>query len=385
MLEENMTTNKIAMFVDFDLLMEQALREIGSTWFYDSFYLFGFTTLGLVSLVTNLISYFIFNGPFFARKPLYAYLKVSCLNSALVSLFSITNLLWSSRRYHAFANTELATILRCYIKHPVILVGYFYGSMLDIVFALERLAEITNLRAEFRRFRPVRVCLLLFTLCFLLNLPYIFLFTPQKRFLSEHHTNVTEYFFGYGESNFALNTTIGVVLKRTQYFVRDVLTLVVLISVNVISLVNFKRKYYLAENNGIKPNNSRRGSSELMVNVRSFRTDNGSSLSLKLLNVDRSLLYFSVVKLNKKLTIMVFIICFISSVEHIFMVLGIELFTRYSGHQLKFFLVFMTNLSVLVKHSLNFFIFYNYNNFFKVRFLNLVRTKIVCFKSGRLR
>lgn len=185
---------------DLERVREEALTQIGSTWFYDTVNLLVFPPVGFFSIVGNLICYWILSGPIFSHKPLYTYLKMICLNSAMANLVSTTNFIWNTRRYLVMSNTEWASILRCYFKMPVAFGTYFYGSVLDIVLALERLCELTNQRHIFRRFSPNRVCFVLFVVCFILNFPFLFVFVPTKQILYVNPlTNTSVYLYHYGK------------------------------------------------------------------------------------------------------------------------------------------------------------------------------------------
>jgi hypothetical protein len=354
---------------------DTALRTVGSTWFYDSIFLFAFPPLALVSLVGNLISYKIFSSPYFLKKPLYTYLKVNCLNSAAIDLIYACSFLVDSRRIVSFANTEFASFLKCYVKLQLVLFAYSYGCALDIVLALERLSELTNMKHQFNRFRPTFVCAWLFLACLVLNAPFVFVFEPKQRTLYNNSTNSSSVFYFYGETRFAAFTTSGSILKNVHYFVRDICTLVLLLAINLVSLVLFRRSYSL----NVATQSATRRNSVLMINLKGNedkrllgkRKVGVGKLSLMEFRA-RRVLYFSVAKVNTMLTKMVFIICAFATLEHIFLILALQLFTAYSQPVLfKFDMFFFSDLSIFVKHSINFLIYYTCNKIFKRRFLNM--------------
>lgn len=360
---------------------ESVLRQIGSTWVYDSIFLFVFPPIGLASLLSNLISYYILSGPYFAHKPLYTYLKAMCLNSAVTNLVSISNILWNTKHYLDISNTQWTSMLRCYFKMPVAFGTYFYGSVIDIVLALERLFELTNQRHVFRRFQPSRVCLVLLIACIVFNIPFFFVFVPTRKELFNPVKNTTEYIYFYGESEFALSRT-GKVIKTVHYLFRDAFTLAILILINMISLILFRRIYY---KQGVYSLLKQHRNSTMMVNITTTRMNDTSSESsgqnkkcvsflLSQQNM-RTRWYFSVARANNMLTKMVFIICALSACEHTFVLIILNFFTD-SPFSLKSFdlqlFVFLANLSTLIKNSVNIFIFYNFNEFFKSKFLALI-------------
>lgn len=88
----------------------------------------------------------------------------------------------------------------------------------------------------------------------------------------------------------------------------------------------------------------------------------------------RTRLYLNMIQANKMLTKMVIVICTLSTLEHLFILLTIVYVTCYLKPYLVY-IFFITNVVVLLKHSINFFIFFNYNNYFHTRFLNMFRRK----------
>ena len=209
------------------------LKSYGSTHLYDAIFLFAFPPIGLISLAANIFSYVIFSARYFRNKPLYTYLKVICLNSSIINLVFAISFICASRRYLDLANTEFATYFRCYIKIPFINTCYFYGSLIDIVLAIDRLIEFTRFKGRFRQFNPTVICAFLFLLCVIINAPYILIFEPKKKPIAN------QFFYYYGESRFALSPQ-GIIFKNIQYFIRDILTLILLVFINLITLTLFR-------------------------------------------------------------------------------------------------------------------------------------------------
>ena len=221
---------------------ELELDKVGSTYIKDSVFLFVIPPAGLLSLAGNLLSYSIFSARYFEKKPLYYYLKVVCLNSSLINLIFVISFICDSRRFLELANTEFATYFRCYVKILVICTCYFYGCLLDIVLAIDRMVEFTKYKGLLRQMNPKKVCTSIALVCIAINAPYVLIFEPKKKLLV--HGNTTEEFFYYGESRFAL-TFEGRVFKNILYFIRDVLTIVVLVLINFITLYLFRYFNYI--------------------------------------------------------------------------------------------------------------------------------------------
>jgi hypothetical protein len=55
--------------------------------------------------------------------------------------------------------------------------GYFYGTILDIVIALDRIANFNGLvKRSLQKLSPYKMCIVLFVFCFLVDLAYFFVF-----------------------------------------------------------------------------------------------------------------------------------------------------------------------------------------------------------------
>lgn len=216
----------------------------------------------------------------------------------------------------------------------------------------------------------------------MINIPFFFVFEPQKEIIFvDKVTNQTEYLYKYGESDFALSQN-GKVLKNVVYFFRDILTLFILIVVNIVSVILFRNIYYNRDSKILKTLAAKRRNSLLMVNFMSSleaAPSNPDSSRQELLKYRRNMrtrFYFSVSQANKMLTKMVLIICVLSTIEHTFITLGLQLFSSAYSKSFKFFVLFLSNVSTVLKHSINILIFYNCNRFFRIRFLNKISSLI---------
>lgn len=87
--------------------------------------------------------------------------------------------------------------------------------------------------------------------------------------------------------------------------------------------------------------------------------------------LNRQNISLSVAQVNIMLTKMVFIICTFSALEHISLIMSLQMFTDFVG-AIKLDMIFLFNVCLLVKHSSNVFIFYYFNDFFRKRFNKLI-------------
>lgn len=216
------------------------LTSLGSTSHYDAIFLFAFPPFGMLAFICNIVSFCVFSSRYFHKKPLYTYIRTCCLNSSIINIVFAVTFISESRRYlPSIVNTEFSSYFHCYFKIPVINMCYFYGSVLDILLSFDRLVEFTRFKATFRRLNPHRVCLVAFVTCVVINTPYMLVFEPKKRldnFMAENGSIHVQISHLISESEFALSPH-GSILKKTQYFIRDVLTLLIMVIFNVLTLI----------------------------------------------------------------------------------------------------------------------------------------------------
>lgn len=81
-------------------------------------------------------------------------------------------------------------------------------------------------------------------------------------------------------------------------------------------------------------------------------------------------LYLHVRRVNIMFAKMVFIICTFSIFEHLFFLIGQILYKGYFK-KASLDIIFLTNLSVLFNNSIHLFVFYFFNQFFRIRFKRL--------------
>lgn len=136
---------------------------------------------------------------------------------------------------------------------------------------------------------------------------------------------------------------------------------------------------------------------------RTFRNDQNAMKEFSLLNLDpakaplrcssieilhetvnRKSFNMNVSQIRTMLTKMVFIICLFATFQHLFLTVSLKLFTG-SNKSLYTTMIFLTNLSIFAKHSINFWIIYYFNRLFKKRLNHIVKTsfniKLSCVRS----
>ncbi len=99
---------------------------VGSTWRYDSIYLFLITPMGLLGVLFNSVSFGIFISKKFRNQALFKYLQVYTFNSLILSATFSGSFLISPRYLFDLSHSISARIFKCYLVPSVIVSLIFY-------------------------------------------------------------------------------------------------------------------------------------------------------------------------------------------------------------------------------------------------------------------
>ena len=314
------------------ILTDEFFRRIGSNWILDIIYLIVLTPLSFISCFLNLFSIFILSKIKIKQTKLYKLLMVYCLNSFIISfLFAFIFTGYSPRLFEYFY--LFIRIYRCRIMVYVAICLYLFSNILDILIAFERLSAFVKKLTRFRHIKPYLVSLIILILCFLINISTIFsydLLDDDIFFNSNTTTNcyITEY----------NKSIVGNVINMLTIFIRDILTLIVEIATNIFIIYAYK-KHCVPE---IQQNSIQTNINQIILNRKLQR--------------------------RKRLLSMIFFLSLLSIVSHLivatvytFMANFLNTFYR----SLYFNLLCFCFFSVIIKHFLNFFIFFKFNSNFR--------------------
>ena len=157
-------------------LSEEFYLAIGSTWTLDTLYLFFILPCLTLSVVLNLVAFYIC-FKFKIKKettPLYSYFKVYFLNNMIMCFFGV--FIYSSfmPRYFSFDLNYWGRIYRCFITNSVITLLTLFTNCLDLVIGLERLSIFEYKLNWFKALPPYKTSLITFLICVIINLPTFF-------------------------------------------------------------------------------------------------------------------------------------------------------------------------------------------------------------------
>jgi hypothetical protein len=243
---------------------------------------------------------------------------------------------------------------------PVWSITYTFGSLLDIIIAYER---ILLYMPTFHFMRNVKIhtyVIVFFVISFLINLPpnisrnfYNFTFN------FEQPSNLSVKVFYFALRDFGENNDLFKWVLYVSTFLRDILALVIEFGITVFLLITivkfYNKKKRITNKKIVKPAKN---------DVKPTNDD---------VNPDT---VFQKTELNNSKIILM--ICFISSLNHIGTFL--MLLALYFYETIYLFVAAAFGTVLLVRHSLNFFLFFKMNKKFRRNFISLIPK---CMKVNR--
>ena len=219
------------------------LTQYGSTFSLDAIYLFFLTPFAFLGAILNLFSFLLLNKKELSKNNFFNYFKYTSLNGFLINLFETFLLIGCSHRYVSISNTYGALFYGNYFYLPITSTLNFYGSILDILINLERLSCFKTRIKSFFKYPARYVCLIAFISCLIINSPYFLINEPgvfdaplgNSTYFRIYYWAITDY----------SQTLTGKTLNYVVYFIKDVLTFIAEVSINIWSIILFKKYFKL--------------------------------------------------------------------------------------------------------------------------------------------
>ena len=351
---------------------EQFYLTIGSTWAFDSFYLFFILPTAIINSILNFLTFYILCNIKSNQKNkyLFFYLKIYVLNIAISSLFGILMFYTYSPRYFSFALDYFARILRCYIYTSVLTSMYFFTNILDIFISIERLSQFLRNRSNsIFKISPYITILIGLMFCILVNSPsylWNYILSDDEFYSKAKDVQNLDSFSYCGRTDF-IQSSLGGLLSTLMIFIRDILTLIIEIIINIVSIVyykNFLKKKFrlnLMEMGLIIFNQTELSHSQ---NQNNTNTNNSNTISN---NVNRITLS------DMNLFLMIIIISFLSILSHLATGFTTIVFIYYKKNYLFAYSVMLANAVInTIKNSSNFFILFLFNKRFRSLFKKIL-------------
>ena len=128
-------------------LYERLLDEIGLSFEIDLLHGIIFPVVSFIGFLFNLINILILRDACF-NTVFYKYLKIYCINSLIINIFSSFVFISHARHFSKLSNSYVSIAYFCYIFIPIVNTYYFYGTVSFFIFQLSFI--LTSFLAVYR-------------------------------------------------------------------------------------------------------------------------------------------------------------------------------------------------------------------------------------------
>lgn len=223
---------------------ELVLAVIGSSWWYDSLYLFIITPMGLIGFILNTLSLIVFFNKRFRHINLFKYFKIYTFNYLIVSLMVSCFFFLSPKYFFKLSISYSARIFKCLVVPSYgIALLFFYGNAMGILLNLERASNYSIRYRRFKQINPYKLSFILFLICVVINIPSCFLVKIASDKDVEDAINNYENaikFKGICIRHPISLTLYGKIATIFGYSVKGLLTLILDIASNIASMLAYK-------------------------------------------------------------------------------------------------------------------------------------------------
>ena len=364
-----MNTTKHLIKTSSHLTRYDIFELYGSTWLRDVLCVFVLAPLSAFGAFFNLISMIILYRKKFKSRPLYTYLKVFTLNSLGLNLIEMGLTSVLSFRFMEFSyKSPLPSYFMCYFYIPFMNVLVLYGIVLEIYISFERNSQFSAKFKYLLNYNPVKVCLVTFLACFLINIQHFFVGKPVTEYhvIKSSHVLKINYF---NFTKFSVSLS-GIIINSIVYIFRDVVLFVVQIVFNLITIVLLKNHL---NNKNIILKRTKQHKEPLLLSSKSTETTHATKIEPTFRNIKHVKIkkYKSISKVDQNLSIMFIVMTFFTAFEHLFLLAMIYLVTFHRTKKSVLFAM-VANIVISFKHASNFFLYLLFNKVFRVEFKKFI-------------
>lgn len=331
-----------------NLLKYEWIQVSGIVYSIDTLYIHVLAPISLVGLILNFVCLKILNKKEFSLNQLFSYLKLYVVCSLILCFGISLAFICTTNHAFEFTKTYAARFIGCYILIPVVTITYTYSSILDILITLERLysflPQLKFIKAKLK-WKPVSLISLIG--CIIINIPFLISFKPT--FIGSNESN--GYYYA-GVSEFS-QSYYGKAINGVVFLVRDMLTFIVDLILNIVLMILFKRHL-----------NKRKLIINHLNDLVRLTTDETNSQAMNRLNNDRLLQIDSLNKADINLTLMAILLSVVMFLEHVFVFTSMIVY-MHSPQLVVSRIVLFSSLIISVKYSSNIIIFGVFNKIFR--------------------
>lgn len=337
--------------------------QLGSTRHGDAIYLFAFPLVGIAGYVLNIFSYWTLTSSKFGKKALYEYLRIYCLNSAIICLIMAISFTCDAKHYLNAAHTYTAAIFKCHVKKSLVSFCYLFASSLDIIISLERYKVFSDkLKIFFKFHSPARISFIIIFLDAFLNVQYFFTVEATKLELIMNGTSQQVSYYCTSAKMLKSGSLLAL-FNEIQNVIKNWLPVFIEIAINVRMIVFYKTKVRKYWSMRWKHSSS---SFELLKRVE---TGTPGVLATEKIG-----------KRERKSTLMIVYMCTCNVIVHLLVFASVLCNSRYGNGEFVSDLILITNLGILAKHASNCFLFYHFNLTFKKKCRMFVSDRLEVFR-----
>jgi hypothetical protein len=265
------------------LTEDQWLTTFGSTLPLDIFMSYPYLITGFLGLVLNAYSFIVFQDAEF-KVPLYKCLRVYCINNMIVCLFGSFNCFSNTKRVFSWSNSYLTNAYAANFYVPLAATLNFFSSMIDIFTVLDRIGNFNRRVKTIFHYPMYRTCFITFIACSAFSVPLFLAYGPESQTVMLNSTSSLTIWYPGASPYFSMKL-IGTVWLAIILAVKDFVTMVVQLVLNIISIILLKRyvekKIQLTSRNGLASSKNRVTPMTATTSTQEANTANGSKTNSK--------------------------------------------------------------------------------------------------------
>ena len=345
--------------------LSQLIDRLGYISFNIWAYLAGIPVIGVLGLILCSINACILFRKVF-RQPEYVYYRMITLIFILHLVLSIPYGICYTPLYMPLMDMQACSTLRI-VYIPFSNLSFHFTAVLEIAVLFERMKNFSPLIKKYFTRSPLIIALALFVVCFAVDFFFSFVYVPSPGF--------NFYFFDSGGVKRQGTLYIMIVSKLATspygfmgvvsvYIVRDLFTLIVSVTLNIVSLIQLRR--YIRKKEAILK--SPLSSNHIATASSSGKLTKIIKSSQKSQMTENSLLF------------MVVILCSISIVTRLTLI-ACNMYYLFYVNSISYILSAVINLVLVMGPASSFFVFYSFNKVFRSEFFKMLK-KIFAKKIG---
>jgi hypothetical protein len=301
----------------------------------------------------------------FDNIPFFSYLRVYTVNSSITLLFYCSFFTAGALRLATWVTSEPSQYFIVHITLPIVNTGYYFGTMIDLVLTLNRIAIFRKPVKKLFVLRPYKLCAVIFAICVITDFPYFVFYTAQPLSFSVFSASNIVEIWTTGISDFRYSQA-GIIITILLECWRDVFLALVVIAVNIWLVHCFK--VYLKQRAELI-----HGGLPLALPVVSSSTTKNQVKKVKKQAARTMGQQDEVSSADLRSTIMAIVVSMLTVCDHISLIACTAYPYIDSSLLMSNYVCYGAVLGTAVKHAANFFVFYFFNKKFAEKLHKMFR------------